>query len=214
MSSLIFANGDLTPGQWLQSYLGQATRLIAANGGSRHLYQLKQPPDVIIGDLDSLPPPIRAWLKTAETQFISHPTEKDETDLELALLFAAQFEQEILVFGALGGRLDQTLANILLLAHPGLRGHQVQLVEPYQRAWLAEEEVIINGRVGDTLSLIPMGGDVTIKQSKGLKWPLQNEILHFGPARGVSNLLVADKASVWVTNGRLLCIHTQQEWQR
>lgn len=214
MSSLIFANGDLEPGAWLQPYLAQATRLIAANGGSRHLYQLNQPPDVIIGDLDSLSEEIRTWLQTAATQFIPHPPEKDETDLELALLYAAQFEQDIFILGALGGRLDQTLANILLLAHPALEGRQVQLVEPYQRAWLTEAEVVVNGRAGDTLSLIPLGGDVTIERTTGLKWPLQNDVLHFGPARGVSNILVADQAKVWLANGRLLCIHTQQTWQR
>ena len=214
MSTLIFANGDLEPGAWLQPYLAQATRLIAANGGSRHLYQLRQPPDMVIGDLDSLPTEVRDWLATAVIQFISHPAEKDETDLELALLYAIQFEQDISIVGALGGRLDQTLANILLLAHPALQGRQVHLVEPYQKAWLVEGEAVINGRRGDTLSLIPLGGDTLIAQTVGLKWPLQDEILHFGPARGVSNMLVADTAKVWVRHGRLLCIHTQQTWQR
>ena len=214
MSSLIFANGDLEHGVWLQPYLATATRIVAANGGTRHLYQLKQPPDVVIGDLDSLSEKIQAWLETTNTQFIPHPAEKDETDLELALLYTAQFEQEILVFGALGGRLDQTLANILLLAHPALRGKVVQLVEQYQRAWLIKGEVVINGRSGDTLSLIPLGGDVTIERTIGLKWSLQNEVLQFGPARGVSNVMTMDSVKVWVGNGRLLCIHTQQTWQR
>ncbi|MCB8945123.1 MAG: thiamine diphosphokinase [Ardenticatenaceae bacterium] len=214
MSTLIFANGDLEQGMWLQPYLAQATRLIAADGGSRHLYLLNRPPDVIIGDLDSVTEEVRQWLQTAAAQFIIHPAAKDETDLELALLYGAQFAEEILVFGALGGRLDQTLANILLLAHPALQGRSVQLVEPYQRAWLAAGEVVVNGRSGDTLSLIPLGGDVSIQQTTGLKWPLHDDVLQFGPARGISNVMVADEARVWVANGRLLCIHTQQTWQR
>jgi thiamine pyrophosphokinase len=88
------------------------------------------------------------------------------------------------------------------------------LIAPYQRAWLITAESDINGRTGDTLSLIPLGGDVYIEATDGLKWPLRDEILTFGPARGVSNLLTADIATVRLRYGRLLCIHTQQAWQR
>jgi thiamine pyrophosphokinase len=175
---------------------------------------LQRLPDIIIGDLDSLPEAVRVWATTANIQIIQHPTDKNETDLELALLLAIHQQGEIYVLGALGGRLDQTLANILLLAHPLLQGHNVQLVAPYQRAWLVEGYSEINGRQGDTISLIPLGGDTDIATTTGLKWPLQAERLTFGPARGVSNVMTADKAAVWVENGRLLCIHTQQSWQR
>lgn len=214
MTILIFANGDLESGPWLQPYLAEASFIIAANGGTRHLYPLQQPPDIIIGDLDSLPDEVRTWVETADIQIIQHPTDKNETDLELALLLAAEQQQEIYVLGALGGRLDQTLANILLLAHPALQGHKVYLIATYQRAWLVEEYSEINGRQGDTISLIPLGGDAYIVNTTGLKWPLQEETLVFGPARGVSNVMTADKAAVWLGNGRLLCIHTQQIWQR
>ena len=214
MSILVFANGDLESGPWLQPYLAEASLIIAANGGTRHLYVLQRAPDIIVGDLDSLPEEIRPWAKTAAIQIIQHPADKDETDLELALLLASEHQQAIYIVGALGGRLDQTLANILLLAHPALQGHQVQLVAPYQRAWLVNKYSEINGRQGDTVSLIPLGGDAYIANTTGLKWPLRDELLVFGPARGVSNVMMVDKAELWVGNGRLLCIHTQQAWQR
>jgi thiamine pyrophosphokinase len=214
MTILVFANGDLDSSAWLQPYLAAATRVIAADGGSRHLHHLQHPPDVVIGDLDSLPPEVRTWLTTTNAHIISHPAEKNETDLELALLYAVRYEETILVAAALGGRLDQTLANILLLAHPALATSRVELIAPYQRAWLITAESDINGRTGDTLSLIPLGGDVYIESTDGLKWPLRDEILTFGPARGVSNVLTADTARVRLRYGRLLCIHTQQAWQR
>jgi thiamine pyrophosphokinase len=214
MTILVFANGDLESGPWLQPYLAEASLIIAANGGTRHLYRLQQPPHIVIGDLDSLPDEIRTWVKTADVQIIQHPADKDETDLELALLLAIQHHQDIYVMGALGGRLDQTLANILLLAHPALQGHKVQLVAPYQQAWLVDGDTEANGRPGDTVSLIPLGGDTVIRSTTVLIWPLQNETLAFGSARGVSNVMTADQATIEVESGRLLCIHTQQAWQR
>ncbi len=222
MAIFIFANGDIEDVEWIRPLLPQASKTIAANGGSQHLFALNHPPDVIIGDLDSLVGEVREWAETAVSQIISYPREKDETDLELALIYAANllFEAiaenkgEIRIFGALGGRLDQTVANILLLAHPSLKGIDVQLVDEQQRAWLVTDNVSFNGELGDLVSLIPLGGDVHIQQTVGLHWSLKNEPLFFGPARGVSNEIVGKEVEVVVKNGRLLCIHTKKEWGR
>ena len=54
MSVLLFANGELAPGAWLEPYLAGATRLIAVDGGLRHLQALGRRPDLLIGDLDSI----------------------------------------------------------------------------------------------------------------------------------------------------------------
>jgi thiamine pyrophosphokinase len=176
---------------------------------------LDHAPDVVIGDLDSLPDGARSWLDGTSAQVISFPPAKDETDLELALMHVANsFDGEIWILGALGGRLDQTLANILLLAHPALKERHVRLVNRHERAWLVSAETEIRGTAGDTVSLIPLGDDVNVGATTGLRWPLQNEQLLLGPARGVSNVMTADLATVTVRSGRLLCIHTQQQWQR
>lgn len=216
MTVLVFANGDMTEVEWLRPYFTDATAVIAADGGSEHVLALGQWPDVVVGDLDSLAAETRAKLAGHGVLMVKHPAEKNETDLELALLYAAAHyaEREILVFGVLGGRLDQTLANILLLAHPALRHKRVRLVEKYQRAWLVYDQTNIEGQVGDTISLIPLGGAVHIAHTTHLKWPLENEILSFGPARGVSNVLTAAQATVTLQSGQLLCIHLRQEWQR
>lgn len=215
MSVLVFANGDLNPSEWVKPYLEDATAIIAADGGARHLAALSHLPDVLIGDFDSLPSPLGAMLHEASTLILSHSADKDETDLELALLYAVDsYTEEILVFAGLGGRLDQMLANILLLMHPKLQGREILFVTQYQRIWLIEGEGVIRGEKGDTVSLIPLGGDVRVARAEGLRWSLKDEVLAFGPARGVSNQMSKEVASVHVQEGHLLCIHTRGVWQR
>jgi thiamine pyrophosphokinase len=212
MSILIFANGMLDDLEWIRPYFAQKTAVIAANGGSKHLFALDEPPDLLIGDLDSLTPEIQQWLNKRNCTFITHPPEKDETDLELALLYAvAHYQADILLFGMMGGRLDQTLANILLLTHPALRRRSVTLVTALEKAWVITEEGMINGRIGDTISLIPLKGDIFFQSTSGLQYPLQQETLAFGPARGVSNVLTQPQAQIKINPGLLLCVHTHQK---
>lgn len=215
MSVLVFANGDLDPFEWVEPHLEDATAIIAADGGARHLAALSHLPDVLIGDLDSLSEAIRATIREASTLILAHSADKDSTDLELALLYAVDtYTEEVLVFGGFGGRLDQMLGNILLLMHPKLRGREIRFVTQYQRIWLIEGEGQIRGEKGDTVSLIPLGGDVRVARTEGLRWSLRDEVLAFGPARGVSNQMLREMASVHVQEGHLLCIHTRRVWQR
>lgn len=213
MAVLIFANGECELGEWLRPHLETATVLLAADGGTHHLLKLGLRPHLIIGDLDSLDPAVLIELEQAGVEIRRYPRDKDETDLELVLLVAAATypNQPMRILGGFGGRLDQGIANILLLAHPQLRGRDIQLVDSKQRAWLVYDQATISGEPGDTVSFIPLGGDVHIRQTVGLKWQLRDEWLHFGPARGVSNVLLASIAEVQVAEGVLLCVHIRQD---
>lgn len=211
MSVLLFANGEVEGQDWLRPYLAQATAVIAVDGGSRHLFALNHLPDLVVGDMDSLPNEVRRWLMAAHVPFLTYPAAKDETDLELALLHAVQtYSQPLQIVGGLGGRLDQTLANILLLSHPALHGRRIELITAVERAWLVTDQTCIQGQIGDTVSLIPLNGSARLQSTEGLQWPLHNETLVFGMARGVSNLLTAVEATVTLQSGQLLCIHMPQ----
>lgn len=210
MSILIFANGDLQPGKWLEPFLDEAISIIAADGGLEHVLALELQPDILIGDLDSVSEELLSQLKGANTIIIEHPADKDETDLELALQYAAEKHPgEIVILAAFGGRLDQLLGNVHLLAHPGLASQSIRLADAGQSAWLVRDETSISGKKGDTVSLIPLGGDVHFEATVGLRWSLNDEVLEFGRARGISNVMTADEAVVTVKSGLLLCVHTE-----
>jgi thiamine pyrophosphokinase len=114
----------------------------------------------------------------------------------------------VVIVAALGGRLDQMMANLLLLTLPELRGVDVRVVEGSQEAFLIRGEARIEGQPGDTVSLIPLRGDATDITTEGLEWALEDEALRFGETRGVSNVLTAEQASVRVRRGLLLCVVT------
>lgn len=206
---LVFANGVIENIAWIEPYLSRAQAVIAADGGIRYPLALGQIPDTLIGDLDSLPEGIDEQLADWDMELIRYPSAKEETDLELALLHVRRRfpDAELLVLGGFGGRLDQTLGNITLLAHPELIGHSVTLIDEYETARLITAEATITGRAGDVVSLIPLGGPVRVRETIGLRWPLQDEILDFGPTRGISNEMTGERATVRLSDGMLLCTH-------
>lgn len=212
MRAIIFANGELDDLQQARDLLRPDDLIIAANGGTRHALAAGATPHVIIGDLDSLSRDDRARAQARGAQMFPFSPRKDETDLELALLHAVrQGATEIVILAALGGRLDQTIANVLLLTLPALQGVDVRIVEGAQEAFLVrerEEETLIEGRPGDTVSLIPLGADAIGVTTAGLEWQLHEDTLHLGPARGVSNVLTTEQARVRVRRGMLLCVVT------
>jgi thiamine pyrophosphokinase len=207
MRAIIFANGEFPNPQSAQDLLRGADLIIGVDGGTRHALGLGVTPHVVIGDLDSLAPDEQARVKAAGSRLIRFSPRKDETDLELALLHAVrEGAVQVIVLAALGGRLDQTLANVLLLALPELNGIDVRIVEGTQEAFLINNEAIVTGRAGDTVSLIPLGGDAEGVTARGLEWELDDDTLRFGPARGVSNVLKSERAHIRVQRGSLLCV--------
>jgi thiamine pyrophosphokinase len=212
MNALIFANGEIDDGEMVDRALAQAgdALIVAADGGVRVAEHYNLRVNTVIGDMDSLTDEQHQRLTEQQATILKHPAEKDETDLELALIWAVkQGANWLRLVGATGGRFDQILSNIYLLALPMLEGCDVQLVAGKQAAWLAKPgRTEINGAVGDTISLIPLTGTVRGVRTESLYYPLKDEDLYFGPARGVSNVMIAPEAAVSVREGVLLVVHT------
>ncbi|MCK6578276.1 MAG: thiamine diphosphokinase [Anaerolineae bacterium] len=210
--ALIFANGDPNDGEMVRRALAAApdALVIAADGGARIARYFGRGLDALIGDMDSVTAEDLERAQDGGAAILRHPAAKNETDLELALLYAAERGATwIRVIGAVGDRLDQTLSNAYLLALPALRGCDARLVAGKQEAWLAHPGTTrIEGAPGDTVSLIPLTGAAQEVRTEGLAYPLRGETLIFGPARGVSNVLDAPSATVHLGEGVLLIVHT------
>jgi thiamine pyrophosphokinase len=221
MRAIIFANGLLDPQTDLHALLHPDDLILAADGGSRHCRALGITPYAIVGDLDSLDDAARAEWAAAGVKFYSYPTHKDYTDLELALQHALALDAtDIILLGALGARWDQTMANLLLPAADELRDARIRLLDGNQEIMLLRGGSVNNGTLsitgqpGDTVSLIPLGGDAIGITTEGLEYPLFDGTLYFGATRGISNVLLQEHASIYVQSGLLLCVLLHQTGQR
>ena len=118
---IIFANGELPDSNKALLLLHADDYIICADGGTRHAVTLAVQPDLIIGDMDSLEKGQLEKLQKSGVSIELYPRDKNETDLELAINRAIELKPtQIIIIAALGGRLDQTLANITLLSDPRL----------------------------------------------------------------------------------------------
>lgn len=213
---VIFANGIISDSAAIQARLRPADRIFCANGGTTHALALGLTPEAIIGDLDSVPPDTAAKMEDQGVVFHRHPVNKDKTDLELAFdLALAERPDEILLLGALGGRLDQTLANLLLLTRPEFASIPVYLVDGPQVMMLlhAQQRLTVRGQTGDTLSLVPLTPLVTGVTLTGVEWPLEQATLSLGSTLSISNVLVAGEATIQVAEGLVFVVHLQKQYE-
>jgi thiamine pyrophosphokinase len=210
MRAIIIAGGHVETTDGWQRWIREGDWILGADGGAARALAWGFTPQVVIGDMDSLPDEDRAVLIERDSDFVEHPRAKDETDLELALVYAVEHgAREIVVFGALGGRLDHTLANVLLLALPSLQGVHVRIVDGDQEALLLRSgsAITIHGTPGDLVSLLPLAGDARGVTAKGLAWALEGDTLRLGFSRGVSNEMQTHKARIELEDGLLLVLH-------
>jgi thiamine pyrophosphokinase len=186
--------------------------VVAADGGARLAKPLGLAIDRWVGDGDSLGPAEVEALRASGIPIVVAARDKDESDTELAVLAAIEAgADDLAIVGALGGpRFDHALANIGLLAHPALRGRTARLVAPDARVTLVEgpAAVALHGRAGDLVSLLPYGDRVAGVTTEGLRYPLRDEPLESGPARGLSNVRSASVARISLRAGRLLIVET------
>jgi thiamine pyrophosphokinase len=210
MKALILVNGELYRPDVLRSRIRAETfdLVLGADRGARYANILDVALEAVIGDLDSLSDSERQGISTA--QFISYPAEKNETDLELALLYAMKHgADKIVLVGVMGGRMDMTIGNILLITHESLGSCRVEVWHGEQTGWVIKPPgEDISGHPGDTVSLIPLRGNASGITTEGLKYPLKDAALAFGSVRGISNLMAKSSAHVKLSDGLLLAVHT------
>jgi len=212
---LILANGGWENATRLGDLVDRVDRVIAADGAWAKAVDAGIPVDLVVGDLDSLTSKERVSLLDSGVEVHVHPPDKDFTDLELAVDGAlAMHAQKLIVFGAFGGRIDHTLANVLLLEKAVERGVEVELIVGDETAWLTRSEFTLPaGQPGDRVSLIPLS-DAVVVRTDGLRYPLDDDRLVRASAHGVSNEIDDLPVRIGVRSGTLLVVHGPPPEQR
>lgn len=209
MIALVVTQGPARRSRALRRLAAQADLILAADGGARLMRAAGLLPYLIIGDFDSLDAATSRWAARRRIPRRRFPVAKDATDAELALREALRRgAREVWIFGAMTGRMDQAVANLLLLVSARSRRVRACLTDGRAYAWLASGTARIEGRPGDLVSLLPLTPHVRGIVTTGLRYPLRGGMLRRGSTRGISNEITNSPASVRVDAGDLLVIHT------
>ena len=205
-TAVVFAGGDPPARTALRDVLA-VDLVIAADSGLAHARALGVGVDLVVGDLDSVDRADLDAAVAAGAVVERHPTAKDATDLELALLAARdRGAAEIVVVGGHGGRLDHFLANALLLGAAELSGVRVWARLADATVMVVRDHAELAGFPGSLCSLLPVGGPAEGVRTERLRFPLERETLFPGSTRGVSNEFLAPTAAVTLERGVLLAV--------
>lgn len=207
---IIIANGDLKTPAYYRELIKDGDYIICVNGGSIHALTIGVSPNLLIGDLDSLPEKELRQIMEAKPELIEYPAAKDKSDLELAVDYAITLKPEqIFIIGALGGaRVDHALLNIMLLMLPLDKGIPACILDETQQIYLCRSFIKLDGDPGEYLSLFALNGHAEGVTTDGLKYQLEGETLQFASSRGLSNEFNSSQASVSIKSGLLLVIKT------
>lgn len=177
--------------------------IIAADAGYRHLQVLGITPDLLIGDFDSL------GEVPGGVEVLRFPAMKDDTDLMLAVKYGfTRGCRRFVLYGAMGGKLDFTLANFQILANIVNNGGTAYLVGcgsliTAVRDGALEFDEHFTGRVS-VLCCGDRACDVTLR---GLKYPLEQAVLKYDEPLGISNEFLGRRGLIAVGNGMLAVIY-------
>jgi thiamine pyrophosphokinase len=181
--------------------------VICADGGARHLLVTGIVPTLIVGDMDSLDRISQDRYESMGAGIIRHPREKNETDTELALREAfAMTPSEVWIWGALGHRIDHILANISLLVQGSRQGIRLKLIDMWCELFLVAGRTVLDGEAGQTISLLPFGGEASGVTLSGFEYPLTNARMEVGSPYGISNRLTGRQGIIEVAAGYLLAV--------
>ena len=168
--------------------------IIGIDGGMKILREAGIRPDIGVGDFDSVN--VEDY---SDTPIVKLQPEKDETDTEYALLMAIdKHPEEIVVMGATGSRLDQTMASIELLKYAVDAGVDAIILDPTNRIRVARGETVYtkDKAFGYYLSVLPFSEDLTDLTMKGFKYEIEEFTLKKGISRCISNELASDRAVI------------------
>ena len=189
--------------------LAAAALVIAADSGWEHAVAAGHTPDILVGDMDSISAGHLADARAARTEIIEHPADKDETDTEIALATAVdRGATHVTVVAGGGDRPDHVFAMLHSLASPR---HAAVRIDGHLGASRfhvchAGTPVDIHTQPGDTVSLLPVGGDAVVS-ADNLRWPLVRGTLHAHASRGVSNVATG-RVDIAVHSGTLIAFTT------
>jgi len=206
--AIVFANGELGPQALQCAQITKDDLIVCVDGGLEHVLARNIKPHLLIGDFDSAQPEsVKAVCdgSDADIERITHPKDKDASDLELALEELQHRNiNDVLLLGISGGRTDHALFNWMLPALKA-RSYRLRLIDETTDAHVVNRSHPFKSSVepGNTLSLLVLR-EVAGVSTTGLEYPLRDASIKPGSTLGLSNVASKRTVSVELSSGVLL----------
>ena len=202
---IIFLAGELRNKERIAKLISEDTYdFYAADAGYKYAEKMGIPLKRILGDFDS------AELPNADNVSI-FPSEKDQTDSELALDLAIQEGYKtIWMLAPFGGRVDHTIANISLLEKAAVAGVDLRLYDGENLVFLLEKGTHSLSPQYQYISFFPIDKRATISLDH-LKYPLKRKVVLRSVPLAISNQPIDKHPRITIHRGQILCICIEQE---
>ena len=174
MKALIISNGDMKDINWLSEIAMDFDFILCADGGCNYCIEANILPDLVIGDLDSISIRTLDILNKEGIPVTKYPVKKNATDTELALdILIDKGIKDITFVGAIGSRMDHTLANILLLIKLHEKGCTGKIMDEKNTIYLVDKELILSKKEDSYVSVIPLWQKGVSISLKGFEYELK-----------------------------------------
>ncbi|WP_332648077.1 thiamine diphosphokinase [Lysinibacillus sp. 54212] len=191
----------------------EADVYVGVDRGASYLLARNITPTAIVGDFDSVSHTEWEEISTAVTHVESFQAEKDETDTDLALLKALEFNPtQIIVTGVTGGRLDHYEAAMRSVYRMQRINPKIQFIVVNKQN---ELQFLLPGRHELTskkdfryLSFFAYGEQVLDVTLRGVKYETTLETIEQSSSRFTSNEIVSNNAYIEFSKGICLMIRS------
>ncbi|WP_079529800.1 thiamine diphosphokinase [Halobacillus hunanensis] len=195
----------------LSEYDEKGMLWIGADLGAEVILEQNVRLDIAVGDFDSVSSESLLRIKESAGKTDTYPNEKNETDLEIAILEALKYQPEhILLFGVTGGRLDHTMVNTQMLYPLVTKGIKGTIIDQQNQVELVREGMHTLKKISQYpyVSFLPVTLAIKGLSLEGFYYPLQEAQLSYGSTRCISNQLIEDRGTFSFTEGILLVIRS------
>ena len=204
--SICYVVGAMPLSWSLCPHPGAQDFLIAADKGYEALEAYGVPPNLVVGDFDSL------GRRPNHPNVVQLPVAKDDTDMIYALREGLdRGYRRFVLLGGVGGRLEHTLANLQALAWLTTQGARGVLAgEGTVATALRNETMVFPSSLSGFWSAFCLSGQAEGVTLRNLKFELTDHTLGADFPLGVSNEFTGEAAEVSVARGTLLAMWREQ----
>ena len=207
--TLIVSGGNVQKDFFNEIYLNNKfDYIIASDRGLEILDKFDIKPNYIIGDFDSIDKKILNKYINTDIEIKELNPEKDYTDTHMAIKLAIELKsKQIIIVGAIGTRIDHTIANIHIIKEALDNNIECKIIDERNEIQLISKKTTLEkDKKYKYVSLIPLTTKVEGVTLKGFKYELFNQTLEIGHSIGVSNEQVEEYAQIDLKKGILILV--------